>query len=41
MRPNTANAAWNAATDDPDQHAPLAKRAKVRALQWLPLRSVL
>jgi putative cardiolipin synthase len=32
---------WNAATDDPDQHAPLAKRAKVRAFQWLPLRSLL
>lgn len=32
---------WNAATDDPDQHAPLAKRAKVRLFQWLPLRALL
>jgi hypothetical protein len=32
---------WNAATDDPDRHAPLAKRAKVRALQLLPLRPLL
>ena len=32
---------WNAARDDPDQHVSLAKRAKVRLLQWLPLRPVL
>lgn len=32
---------WNARTDDPDRHVPLAKRAKVRALQWLPLRPLL
>ncbi len=32
---------WDAATDDPDQHAPLAKRSKVRLFQWLPLRSLL
>lgn len=32
---------WNTAHDDPDQHAGWAKRAKVRALQWLPLRPVL
>jgi putative cardiolipin synthase len=38
MRP--ANS-WNAATDDPDRHVPIGKRAKVRLLQWLPLRPVL
>jgi hypothetical protein len=32
---------WNAATDDPDQHAPLAKRGKVRLMQWLPIKSLL
>jgi hypothetical protein len=32
---------WNAATDDPDQHAPAGKRHKVRMLQWLPLRPLL
>ena len=32
---------WNAATDDPDQHASLAKRGKVRVYQWLPLKPLL
>lgn len=32
---------WNAATDDPDQHASLAKRSKVRLYQWLPLKPLL
>ena len=32
---------WNAATDDPDQHAPLAKRSKVRLYQLLPLKPLL
>jgi cardiolipin synthase C len=32
---------WNAATDDPDSQAPLAKRSKVRLMQWLPLESLL
>jgi cardiolipin synthase C len=32
---------WDAATDDPDQHAPLAKRSKVRLYQWLPLKPLL
>jgi cardiolipin synthase C len=32
---------WNAASDNPDRHAPLAKRSKVRLMQWLPLRSLL
>jgi cardiolipin synthase C len=32
---------WDAATDDPDRHAPLAKRRKVRLYQWLPLRPLL
>jgi putative cardiolipin synthase len=32
---------WNAATDDPDQYAPLAKRSKVRLMQWLPIKSLL
>jgi putative cardiolipin synthase len=32
---------WDAATDDPDQHAPLAKRSKVRLFQWLPLGPLL
>jgi cardiolipin synthase C len=32
---------WNAATDDPDQHAPLGKRSKVRLYQMLPLRPLL
>jgi len=32
---------WNAATDDPDQYAPRFKRAKVRLLQFLPLRPLL
>lgn len=36
-----AGNSWDAATDDPDQHAPLAKRAKVRVFQWLPLRALL
>ena len=32
---------WNAATDDPDQHASLAKRGKVRLYQMMPIRSLL
>lgn len=32
---------WNAGTDDPDQHAPLAKRSKVRLYQLLPLKPLL
>jgi putative cardiolipin synthase len=32
---------WNAARDDPDQYVSLAKRAKVRMLQWLPIRPIL
>jgi putative cardiolipin synthase len=32
---------WDAARDDPDSHAPLDKRTKVRLYQWLPLRSLL
>lgn len=32
---------WDAATDEPDQHAPLAKRSKVRLYQWLPLKPLL
>lgn len=32
---------WNAATDDPDRHVPLAKRSKVRFLQNLPIKPLL
>ncbi len=32
---------WNTATDDADQRAAMAKRAKVQALQLLPLRPLL
>jgi cardiolipin synthase C len=32
---------WNAATDDPDQHASLAKRSKVRLYQMMPLKPLL
>ncbi len=32
---------WNAATDDPDQHATPAKRNQVRLYQWLPLKPLL
>jgi putative cardiolipin synthase len=32
---------WDAASDDPDRHAPLAKRSKVRLYQWLPLKPLL
>jgi cardiolipin synthase C len=32
---------WNAATDDPDQHASPVKRAKVRTYQALPIKPVL
>jgi cardiolipin synthase C len=32
---------WNAATDDPDQHATLAKRNRVRFYQLLPLKPLL
>jgi cardiolipin synthase C len=32
---------WNAATDDPDQHASLAKRSKVRLYQLMPLKPLL
>jgi cardiolipin synthase C len=32
---------WNAATDDPDQHATFAKRSQVRLYQLLPLKPLL
>jgi putative cardiolipin synthase len=32
---------WNAGRDDPDQYVSLAKRAKVRLYQWLPIRPLL
>ncbi|MDQ9171827.1 phospholipase D family protein [Oxalobacteraceae bacterium R-40] len=32
---------WNAATDDPDQYAPLSKRSKVRVLQTIPIKPLL
>ena len=32
---------WNAATDDPDRHASLAKRSKVRLYQMMPIKSLL
>ena len=32
---------WNAATDDPDQQATLAKRSKVRLYQILPIKPLL
>lgn len=32
---------WNAASDDPDLHAPSAKRWKARIYSWLPLRAIL
>ena len=32
---------WSAARDDPDRYVSLAKRAKVRVLQWLPIRPIL
>ena len=32
---------WNAAADDPDQHASLAKRSKVRLYQMMPLKPLL
>ncbi len=32
---------WNAATDDPDQHATLAKRSKVRLYQIMPIKPLL
>jgi putative cardiolipin synthase len=32
---------WNAATEEPDAHVPLAKRSKVRMYQLLPLRPLL
>jgi cardiolipin synthase C len=32
---------WNAATDDPDRHASLAKRGKVRLLQMMPIKPLL
>jgi putative cardiolipin synthase len=32
---------WNAATDDPDQFVPLAKRSKVRMWQLVPMKPVL
>ncbi len=32
---------WNAAVDDPDQHASLAKRAKVRLYQAMPIKPLL
>lgn len=36
-----AGNSWDAATDDPDRHAPLVKRGQVRMLQLLPLRPLL
>jgi len=38
MRPENS---WNAATDDPDQFVPLAKRNKVRLWQLVPMKPVL
>jgi putative cardiolipin synthase len=32
---------WRAWSDDPDQYAPVAKRAKVRLLQFVPLKPLL
>jgi len=32
---------WNAATDDPDQHVPLAKRSRVRFWQLMPIKPLL
>jgi putative cardiolipin synthase len=32
---------WNAARDDPDRYVPLAKRARVRLYQWLPIEPLL
>ncbi len=32
---------WNAATDDPDQHATLGKRSKVRLYQIMPIKPLL
>ena len=32
---------WNAAVDDPDQHASLAKRSKVRLYQAMPIKPLL
>jgi putative cardiolipin synthase len=32
---------WDAAADDPDSQAPLAKRSKVRLYQFLPLKPLL
>ncbi len=36
-----AGNSWNAATDSPDQYVPFTKGAKVRLLQWLPIKSLL
>jgi putative cardiolipin synthase len=38
MRPGNS---WNAATDQPDQYVPLAKRGKVRFWQTLPIKPLL
>jgi putative cardiolipin synthase len=38
MRPENS---WNAASDDPDQFAGLAKRNKVRLWQLLPIKPLL
>jgi cardiolipin synthase C len=40
-RDMAAGNSWNAATDDPDRHVAVIKRAKVRFLQLLPLRPLL
>jgi cardiolipin synthase C len=32
---------WDAAADDPDRHAPLGKRSKVRLYQVMPIKSLL
>ena len=38
MRPGNS---WSAARDDPDEHAPLGKRARVRLWQFAPIRPLL
>jgi putative cardiolipin synthase len=38
MRPGNS---WNAATDQPDQYVPLAKRSKVRLWQQMPIKPLL
>lgn len=38
MQPDNS---WNATSDDPDQHVPLAKRSKLRMLQVMPIKPLL